>query len=224
MGEGLHDYPHLLETVHPRERGINEIVEHWLPWQGDAETTIRTEREWTRTTVEDSINSFPTITSELEAALPNRFTRDPAGNLVSIDARPLNFARAEREDIRTGFNYSKAFGTPTPQPEGGAGQRGPGGGPMIVRSGPGGGDGPRGDRREGGGGPVVRMGGGGRGRGGGMQPGQGRFMMSIYHTWRLQDEILIADGLPILDLLDGAATSGRGGSPRHEVQAHMGVF
>ena len=95
---------------------------------------------------------------------------------------------------------------------------------MIVRSGPGGGNGPRGDRREGGGGPVVRMGGGGRGRGGGMQPGQGRFMMSIYHTWRLQDEILIADGLPILDLLDGAATSGRGGSPRHEVQAHMGVF
>ncbi len=52
MGTGLHDYPHLLETVRPRERGINEIVEHWLPWQGDPETTIRTEREWTRTTLE----------------------------------------------------------------------------------------------------------------------------------------------------------------------------
>ncbi|SDQ31297.1 sugar phosphate isomerase/epimerase [Microbacterium sp. cf332] len=55
MGEGLHDYPHLLETVRPRERdadGINEIVEHWLPWQGDAETTVRTEREWTRATLE----------------------------------------------------------------------------------------------------------------------------------------------------------------------------
>jgi sugar phosphate isomerase/epimerase len=52
MGTGLHDYPHLLEVVRPRERGINEIVEHWLPWQGDAETTIRTEREWTRTTLE----------------------------------------------------------------------------------------------------------------------------------------------------------------------------
>ena len=52
MGIGLHDYPHLLETVRPRERGINEIVEHWLPWQGDPETTIRTEREWTRTTLE----------------------------------------------------------------------------------------------------------------------------------------------------------------------------
>lgn len=52
MGTGLHDYAHLLETVRPRERGINEIVEHWLPWQGDAATTIRTEREWTRITLE----------------------------------------------------------------------------------------------------------------------------------------------------------------------------
>ncbi|MCW3493262.1 sugar phosphate isomerase/epimerase family protein [Microbacterium sp. SSM24] len=52
MGEGLHDYPHLLAAVRPRERGVNEIVEHWLSWQGDAETTIRTEREWTRRTVE----------------------------------------------------------------------------------------------------------------------------------------------------------------------------
>ena len=52
MGSGLHDYPHLLETVRPRERGVHEIVEHWLPWQGEAETTIRTERAWTRTTIE----------------------------------------------------------------------------------------------------------------------------------------------------------------------------
>lgn len=52
MGEGLHDYPGLLEAVRPRERGINEIVEHWLPWQGDPETTIRTERDWTRATLD----------------------------------------------------------------------------------------------------------------------------------------------------------------------------
>lgn len=52
MGIGLHDYPHLLRTVRPGARGINQIVEHWLPWQGDAPTTIRTERDWTRTTLE----------------------------------------------------------------------------------------------------------------------------------------------------------------------------
>lgn len=58
LGEGLHDYPHLLETVRPRERGINEIVEHWLPWQGDPDTTVRTEREWTRTAI-DHLRSTP---------------------------------------------------------------------------------------------------------------------------------------------------------------------
>lgn len=52
MGEGLHDYRHLLDVVMPRERGINEVVEHWLPWQADAATTIRTERDWTRATLE----------------------------------------------------------------------------------------------------------------------------------------------------------------------------
>jgi sugar phosphate isomerase/epimerase len=52
MGEGLHDYPHLLRTVDPDARGINQIVEHWLPWQGDAATTVSTEAHWTRTALE----------------------------------------------------------------------------------------------------------------------------------------------------------------------------
>ena len=52
MGTGSHDYQHLLETVKPRQNGINEIVEHWLPWQGDIETTIALEKTWTNTTIE----------------------------------------------------------------------------------------------------------------------------------------------------------------------------
>jgi sugar phosphate isomerase/epimerase len=52
MGEGLHDYPHLLDTVRPEERGVNQVVEHWLPWQGDPDTTVRTEQEWTSTALE----------------------------------------------------------------------------------------------------------------------------------------------------------------------------
>lgn len=52
MGEGLHDYAHLLETVRPEARGINEIVEHWLPWQGDPETTVQAEIAWTTTTLD----------------------------------------------------------------------------------------------------------------------------------------------------------------------------
>ncbi|AYF97343.1 sugar phosphate isomerase/epimerase family protein [Protaetiibacter intestinalis] len=47
MGEGLLDYAHLVETVRPAERGITRIVEHWLPWQGDLESTVALERDWT---------------------------------------------------------------------------------------------------------------------------------------------------------------------------------
>jgi hypothetical protein len=36
-------------AVDPDARGINEIVEHWLPWQGDPDTTVATEVAWTDT-------------------------------------------------------------------------------------------------------------------------------------------------------------------------------
>lgn len=195
------------------------------------ETDLSLNSTWTRSTTDDSINGFPAITPDLEAALPGRFVRDADGDLISYDARPLNFARAERQDIRTGFNFSRAFGAPT-APAAGARGGMPGAAPgaarpaggTVIMMGPGGGDGPRagGQGRQGGGGMQMRMGGGGRG--GAMQPGQGRFNLSIYHTYRLQDEIVIADGLPVIDLLDGGATGSRGGSPRHEIQLQSGVF
>lgn len=52
MGEGAHDYSHLLQTVKPRQREINEIVEHWLPWQGSIEATINLEKSWTNRAIE----------------------------------------------------------------------------------------------------------------------------------------------------------------------------
>ena len=61
----------------------------------------------------------------------------------------------------------------------------------------------------------------------GMMPGGGppsRWQIALYHTYRLQDEILIAPGVPMLDLLDGSATSSLGGSPRHELSLNGGVF
>lgn len=197
-----------------------------VTWRPLKEGDLTLSSTWTRSTTEDPINSFPAITPDLEAALPERFVRDTDGNLISFDARPINFDSAERQDVRTGFNFSRAFGTPRPPTPGRGGPGARSGGGMVIMGGPppGGGGGER-RQRAGGGGGVRMMGGGGRGgRGGGMQPGQGRFNLSIYHTYRIQDEIVIRDGLPTLDLLDGAATSSRGGSPRHEVQAQAGVF
>lgn len=192
---------------------------------------LRFTANYTRTETEGSIASFPTITPELEAALPERFTRDLDGNLLSIDARPLNFQKAEQQEIRWGLNFSTAFGKPDPaaiermNARSGGGQRGPGGGAptvMRVEGGP-----PPGGHSAGGpppGGGMRMQSGGGRNRGGGMMPGQGRFNVSLYHTYRIQDEITIRDGLPVLDLLGGAAIGARGGQSRNEVQLQMGAF
>jgi sugar phosphate isomerase/epimerase len=48
LGEGLLDLDHLYARVRPVERGISQVVEHWLVWQGDSATTCRTEDEWTQ--------------------------------------------------------------------------------------------------------------------------------------------------------------------------------
>jgi hypothetical protein len=44
-----------------------------------------------------------------------------------------------------------------------------------------------------------------------------RIEFSIFDTWYLKDEILIRDGIPILNLLNGAPLSLTGGQPRHQV-------
>ncbi|MFC7406803.1 sugar phosphate isomerase/epimerase family protein [Georgenia alba] len=46
LGEGLLDYDDMVAQVRPRERGINQVVEHWLPWTDDIATTCRLERQW----------------------------------------------------------------------------------------------------------------------------------------------------------------------------------
>lgn len=52
MGEGLLNYEQLIERVRPDSKGINQIVEHWLPWQQDAERTCQLEQQWTRQSVD----------------------------------------------------------------------------------------------------------------------------------------------------------------------------
>lgn len=198
------------------ESDTREVVKLGVNFQPFQDQDLRFSSNYTWSRTEDEIASFPTLTPALEAALPGRFTRDGSGVLTAIDARPLNYAWAERQDIRTGFNFSRAFGTPTaPQPgarpEGRPGGPGAGGPRGPMAGGPGGPGGPGGFRS------------GGRGGGQQMQPGQGRFNLSVYHTYRIQDQILIRDGLPLIDQLDGGSTSARGTS-RNELQVQAGVF
>jgi sugar phosphate isomerase/epimerase len=48
LGEGLLDYDYMARKLQPKERNINQIVEHWLPWQDSEDETIRLENQWTK--------------------------------------------------------------------------------------------------------------------------------------------------------------------------------
>ena len=203
-----------------------------LNWQATSDLSLRS--DFTHTKIDGAITSFPSVTPDLEAALPDRFIRNDEGRLVELDARPLNFTRTERSELRSGFNFSRAFGRPNMPAMAAPGAGGPPGGGMIRFGGPGGGPPPGGPPPGGPGGPgaggppggggfQMRTG-GGRGGPGAMLPGQGRFNLSVFHTVRFTDEVTIRPGLPVLDLLDGDATASNGGTPRNEIQVLGGVF
>lgn len=196
------------------------------------------------------IAAFPEPTPAIEAAFADRFIRDADQRLTEIRAFPVNYLRSQSEQLRWGFDLSfplksrvqklaeawRAAGAkPEDRPKelqamrGLFGNRGRRGG--SRGEGPGGpegasppqghdsGDQPRSEggmgRPRGGGRPG---GGFGRGHGG----GNGRLSFSLYHTWHFTESILIAPGVPELDLLNGDATGSSGGQPRHEIKARVG--
>ncbi|WP_334654477.1 TonB-dependent receptor [Sphingomonas panaciterrae] len=200
-----------------------------------SDTNLTLLANYTDSRIDNPIASFPTATPEIEAAFPGRFDRDAAGTLISIDARPVNFDRSRSRQIRWGFNWTETLEAPPPT--------GPDGQPLTAeqiaerraafrergRSGagasPAGGEASQtgvrsaGDRGPGG---FAGRGGGGFGRGGFGGARQGRVQLSVFHTWRLEDTILIRPGLPELDLLSGSAIGARGGQPRHQVEFNAG--
>lgn len=52
LGTGLLPYDLMRSTMRPQERGISQVIEQWLPWQGDAKATLAAEEEWNRQSVE----------------------------------------------------------------------------------------------------------------------------------------------------------------------------
>lgn len=215
-----------------------------------ADTDLAFSADYTSSTARNQISSFPASSAAVEAAFPGRFVRDGSGRLISVDNRAVNFARAERSQLRWGFNFSMPLSSAlekriqerraefekareeaerngTPLPERPRRQRGEGAnvpGQQAPQPQQGGFFG-------GGGRPGGGFGGGGRGFGGGGGRGMGgpngalagRINFSLYHTWHIKEQVTIRDNLPVLDLLNGAATGNRGGQPRHEIEAQGGV-
>ncbi len=210
--------------------------------------------EYFRNRSRNTSNAFPLLTPEIEAAFAGRVIRGGDGRLLSVDQRPVNYAQERAENIRWGFNFSGGIGVqppgagrgpgggarPTGQSVGqGAGQgQGASGGDAIRRGGPSsssadttGRDAGRGGDRSGGrtgAGADTARGrgsfgfGGGAGGPGGRPPS--RWQISLYHNYQIRDQILIADGVPLLDRLDGSATSPLGGTPEHRIELSGGLF
>ncbi|QNE32193.1 TonB-dependent receptor plug domain-containing protein [Sphingomonas sp. NBWT7] len=194
-----------------------------------ADTNLTLIANYTDSRITDPIASFPTASPEIEAAFRNRFIRDDAGTLIQIDNRAVNFTSSRQRQIRWGVNWSETLEAPPPT--------GPDGQPLTPeqieerraafrearRAGNAPGASASGVREPGAGRGFGRGGFGGGGGGfGGRGARQGRIQLSAFHTWRLEDTILVRPGVPELDLLGGSAIGSRGGRPRHEIEFNAG--
>lgn len=172
--------------------------------------TLNIQIEYFRNRSRNTTASFVLITPELEAAFPGRVVRDGGGRIVSADFRPVNYDQERSQSIRWGFNLSGTIG-PQPQRGGGGGFGGGSGGrpPAAAAGGAG-------------------RGGFGGGRGGGFGGPGGRpqsgWQLALYHTYQIEDQIIIRAGIPALDLLRGSATGNLGGTPRHRFELSGGLF
>jgi len=178
--------------------------------------------EYFRNNSTNVASSFPLLTPEIEAAFPGRVTRDPSGQLIAIDRRPVNYANVSSERIRYGIDFSKRFGE---RRGGGPGrpERGVRSSDAAAPDGAAQGEKPA-DGAPPEGGQSARPSGARGGPPTGGRPSGGRWQLSAFHTIRLQDRILIRPGVDELDLLGGSAIGSSGGSPRHEFEINGGWF
>lgn len=174
-----------------------------------AQTDLTLSTDYVSTRIDDPIAAFPIATPEFEAAFPERFTRDGDGQLLRIDGRPLNFARSDQQQLRSGVNFTRPLGPVPPgmqnirtifaTSEADVQRQLPPGATLI---------------RSEAGSPLARR----------AENMTSRLYLSLYHTWRLEDSIIVREGLPALDLLDGGAVDFRGGRRRHEIEFQAGAF
>ncbi|HEU0133359.1 MAG TPA: TonB-dependent receptor, partial [Allosphingosinicella sp.] len=165
--------------------------------------------DYIKARIDDPIAPFPIATPEIEAAFPGRFERDSSGRLLRIDSSPLNFRRADQEQLRWGVNFTRPLGKVPPNMHSSKarfsasekdlqGSLPPGA--VIIRPEPGSAE--------------MKQ----------FENAASRLTLSLYYTAHLVDEILVREGGPILDLLNGSATAASGGRPRHELEFQASAF
>lgn len=76
------------------------------------ETNLTVIANYTNQRYRNTPGNLPGATAEVEAAFPDRFLRDAEGQLLSIDYRPVNFARYDHSELRWGFNLFLPIASP----------------------------------------------------------------------------------------------------------------
>ena len=66
--------------------------------------------DYNKVHVKDPIATFPAATADIQAAFPDRFIRNPAGELIQVDYRPVNYASQDVSSLKWGFDYSRPIG------------------------------------------------------------------------------------------------------------------
>jgi len=174
-----------------------------VQWQPFGSSEVRLRGEYAHVDIDRPISNI-TVFPAIEEAFPERFVRDGAGDLVSVDLRPVNFSSARHDTLQLGFDFNKplkshqvtnsevlkaidrvrAAGISVPQ------------GNTSSTNIP--------------------------GSFAGFPSSKGRLAFSVTDTITLIDRALIEPGLPELDYLHGAPIGQTGGQPRHQVQAQAG--
>lgn len=102
-----------LSTLDASQRDTFKLGVTYKPWD---KVNLNFQANYVSTRTDDAVAAFPSASTQIEDAFPDRFVRNAAGELTLIDARPVNFARQSRDELRYGFTYSRPVG-PQPTPE-----------------------------------------------------------------------------------------------------------
>jgi hypothetical protein len=79
-----------------------------LPFWDDTRLTV----EYIRNRSDNVVSAFPQVTAEIEAAFPDRVTRDADGRLVALDRRSVSFAETRADRLQFTLSTSGSIGAP----------------------------------------------------------------------------------------------------------------
>lgn len=102
-----------IQDLDASQRDVFKLGVTYKPFD---KTNLTFQANYVSTRTNDAIAAFPSASTQVEDAFPERFIRNADGELTIIDARPVNFAKQSRDELRWGFTYSRPVG-PQPNPD-----------------------------------------------------------------------------------------------------------